>query len=95
MEIASVTVYSISRDWIKGQVTTIETGILTFEGGDFRHATDRVSPHTWRHAHARINSLSGVRMSVVTSTTPYEYGSACWARTNDPLINSQLLYQLS
>jgi hypothetical protein len=23
------------------------------------------------------------------------YGSACWARTSDPLINSQLLYQLS
>jgi len=22
-------------------------------------------------------------------------GSACWARTSDPLINSQLLYQLS
>ena len=24
-----------------------------------------------------------------------EFGSACWARTSDPLINSQLLYQLS
>ena len=24
-----------------------------------------------------------------------KYGSACWARTSDPLINSQLLYQLS
>ncbi len=23
------------------------------------------------------------------------YGSECWARTNDMLINSQLLYQLS
>ena len=23
------------------------------------------------------------------------FGSACWARTSDPLINSQLLYQLS
>lgn len=32
MEIASVAVYSILRDWIKGQVTAIETGILTFEG---------------------------------------------------------------
>lgn len=30
--IASVAVYSILRDWIKGQVTAIETGILTFEG---------------------------------------------------------------
>jgi hypothetical protein len=32
MEIASMAVYSILRDWIKGQVTAIETGILTFEG---------------------------------------------------------------
>ncbi|MFM9922713.1 hypothetical protein VLK31_06965 [Variovorax sp. H27-G14] len=32
MQIASVAVYSILRDWIKGQVTAIETGILTFEG---------------------------------------------------------------
>lgn len=32
MEIASTAVYSILRDWIKGQTTAIETGILTFEG---------------------------------------------------------------
>jgi hypothetical protein len=32
LEIASVAVYSILRDWIKGQVTAVETGILTFEG---------------------------------------------------------------
>ena len=32
LDIASVAVYSILRDWIKGQVTAIETGILTFEG---------------------------------------------------------------
>lgn len=31
-EVASVAVYSVLRDWIKGQVTAIETGILTFEG---------------------------------------------------------------
>lgn len=30
--VASVAVYSILRDWIKGQVTAIETGMLTFEG---------------------------------------------------------------
>lgn len=30
--IASTAVYSILRDWIKGQTTAIETGILTFEG---------------------------------------------------------------
>lgn len=32
MEVASVAVYSILRDWIKGQVTAIECGILSFEG---------------------------------------------------------------
>lgn len=31
-EIAGIAVYSILRDWIKGQVTAIETGILSFEG---------------------------------------------------------------
>lgn len=31
-DVASIAVYSILRDWIKGQVTAIETGILTFEG---------------------------------------------------------------
>lgn len=30
-EIAEVAVYSILRDWIKGQVTAVETGILSFE----------------------------------------------------------------
>lgn len=30
--IASTAVYSILRDWIKGQVMAIETGILSFEG---------------------------------------------------------------
>ena len=30
--IASVAVYSILRDWIKGQITAIETGVLSFEG---------------------------------------------------------------
>ncbi len=32
LDIASVAVYSILRDWIKGQVTAIETGILSFDG---------------------------------------------------------------
>lgn len=32
MQIASTAVYSILRDWIKGQITAIETGILSFEG---------------------------------------------------------------
>lgn len=32
VQIAEVAIYSILRDWIKGQVTAIECGILSFEG---------------------------------------------------------------
>lgn len=32
MEKGSIAIYSVARDWIKGQVTAIETGILSFEG---------------------------------------------------------------
>ncbi len=31
-DVASVAIYSILRDWIKGQITAVETGILSFEG---------------------------------------------------------------
>ena len=31
-DIAAIAVHSIVRDWIKGQVTAVETGILSFEG---------------------------------------------------------------
>lgn len=31
-DIASMAVYSILRDWIKGQIMAIETGVLSFEG---------------------------------------------------------------
>ena len=32
MDVASVAVYSIIRDWVKGQIAAIETGVLSFEG---------------------------------------------------------------
>ena len=32
MQVASVAVFSILRDWIKGQITAVETGILSFDG---------------------------------------------------------------
>jgi len=32
MDIASVAVYSILRDWLKGQITAVEIGMLSFEG---------------------------------------------------------------
>ncbi len=32
VKIAGIAIYSILRDWIKGQVTAIECGILSFEG---------------------------------------------------------------
>lgn len=31
-QVASIAVYSILRDWVKGQVMAIETGVLSFEG---------------------------------------------------------------
>jgi len=31
IDIAGIAVYSIIRDWIKGQITALETGVLTFE----------------------------------------------------------------
>jgi len=36
-DIASVAVYSIMRDWLKGQITAIETGMLTFEEAFMPH----------------------------------------------------------
>jgi len=32
LEIANLAIYSMLRDWIKGQVTAVEVGILSFEG---------------------------------------------------------------
>ena len=47
----------------------------------------------YRDAPGRV----GAKRKGVPFGTPFlqHYGSACWARTSDPLINSQLLYQLS
>jgi len=32
MDQGQIAIYSILRDWVKGQVTAIETGVMTFEG---------------------------------------------------------------
>ena len=32
LQVASVAVYSVLRDWVKGQMTAISTGLLSFEG---------------------------------------------------------------
>lgn len=37
LEIGGVAVYSVLRDWIKGQVTAIEIGILTFDAAFLSH----------------------------------------------------------
>lgn len=37
LEVGSVAIYSILRDWIKGQVTAIEIGMLTFESAFLSH----------------------------------------------------------
>lgn len=37
LEIGSVAVYSVLRDWIKGQVTAIEIGMLSFDSAFLSH----------------------------------------------------------
>ena len=37
LEIGSVAVYSIVRDWIKGQITAVEIGMMTFDGAFLGH----------------------------------------------------------
>jgi len=37
LEIGSIAVCSILRDWVKGQVTAIEVGMFTFEGAFLSH----------------------------------------------------------
>ena len=37
LKIGSIAVYSVLRDWVKGQVTAIEIGVLTFESAFLAH----------------------------------------------------------
>lgn len=37
LQIGSIAVYSILRDWVKGQITAIEVGALTFEAAFLSH----------------------------------------------------------
>jgi len=37
LEIGSIAVYSILRDWVKGQTTAIEVGMMTFEAAFLSH----------------------------------------------------------
>jgi hypothetical protein len=37
LEIGEVAVYSVLRDWVKGQVTAIEIGVLSFEAAFLSH----------------------------------------------------------
>lgn len=37
LEIGGIAVYSVLRDWVKGQVTAIEIGILSFESAFLSH----------------------------------------------------------
>jgi len=37
LQIGGIAVYSILRDWVKGQVTAIEIGMLTFEAAFLSH----------------------------------------------------------
>jgi hypothetical protein len=51
-EIASIAVYSILRDWIKGQITAIETGVLSFEGAFLGQIMLPSGKTVLEHAHA-------------------------------------------
>lgn len=51
LEIGSVAVYSVLRDWVKGQVTAIETGVLTFEGAFLGHMMLPNGTRLLDHAH--------------------------------------------
>jgi hypothetical protein len=37
LQVGSVAVYSILRDWVKGQVTAVEIGMMTFEAAFLSH----------------------------------------------------------
>jgi hypothetical protein len=37
MRVAGLAIYSILRDWIKGQITAVEMGIVSFEGAFLGH----------------------------------------------------------
>lgn len=37
LEIGSVAIYSVLRDWVKGQVTAVEIGIMSFEAAFLAH----------------------------------------------------------
>lgn len=42
-----------------------------------------------------IPAIFAIRSSRIAPKRIEEFGSACWARTSDPMINSHLLYRLS
>lgn len=37
LEIGSVAVYSVLRDWVKGQITAVEIGVMSFEAAFLSH----------------------------------------------------------
>lgn len=37
LQVGSVAVYSILRDWVKGQITAVEIGMMTFEAAFLSH----------------------------------------------------------
>lgn len=51
--VAGIAVYSILRDWIKGQITAIETGILSFEGAFLGQILLPSGKTFLEHAHAQ------------------------------------------
>jgi len=57
--IASLAVYSILRDWIKGQVMAVETGILSFEGAFLGQVVLPSGMTLLQHAKTQMPGLLG------------------------------------
>lgn len=37
LEVGSIAIYSVLRDWVKGQITAVEIGVMTFEAAFLSH----------------------------------------------------------
>lgn len=58
LRVASLAVYSILRDWIKGQVMAIEAGIISFEGAFLGQIMLPSGVTILQHAQANIPQLN-------------------------------------
>lgn len=62
LAIGSVAVYSILRDWIKGQITAVEIGMMSFEAAFLSHMLlpngQRVIERVWQSDRLQLENTS-------------------------------------